>query len=1143
MWMQKNIHKFLSLLSNKNILNKQCKISLYELTKKNMVKFKARFEDGKQFNDITADINDCDFVLLKTMNNDILVLHSIKDQNIEQTVKRQITKFTLKKIGVRYDDNCHEEKLDANNDNKYLENVTENNNLIPAFLKNVVKESCKKWVDSAWNALLNYKLNRNYIIDNNEIKCIDLATGTVQQNMVYSDGLHQFIQLKHDLRMNNMGLSAIIMTKCYFFKQYATNGIITGLTGTLGGKVEHEFYKNMFNVDTINIPTFAEKPLTRYNDILCSNTQEWLDLIALNCYTHLKLKKSVLIVAEDIDWCIEIEKHLKNWSKYRLYEKYRQNVSRYSRDDTSEKLIIKQKMKSGDIIIATNLAGRGTDIKLNDNIINYGGLHVIISFEPENERILKQNIGRTCRAGASGSGIIIINSESCRYCVGNNNSVESVKLIRELISKNEMNALEQRVISESKREAYYTKFIALIDEFENIYWHKRGDYTRHSKSCCKRFSSKKRILSDTVKKQIEYKWSLIYPKIKCDTSSDVNKSDILWNNFKDEIKYDLKTLKHRICYNPFYLNRCALLGDLYNNLNTSQRIKLLEKSRKKLDDAIFTGISWYLKAYIILEHAGEKPDQCDRREASKCFGIAIQYFQSLQERCKLWKSLYSTVKQINGVKNNTTDLDNIIEFEMAEYWTAMIDSCQECLRNINHKKIDVRLRSITKYFECKKCIVYKRVLNNYSQCGLSHIIIIDKVPPGFWERVGAAFTAVLGIAQIVAGFILVSCTGGVLYSLGQHCIERGVAKAVAGIKGLFSDDWDTAEFWKNELQREIFGLVAIGVKHFVGPALDKFLPEKLTKCFKIGGEMKEKLSGKQIFFNSVRNELSNDEQLSKLMGAGNDIFNMYNNLKNGKFKINDITNTTSHFIEDDDIKQRVRSGGNLINTVVDGKYKNTKDVLKLAQNTSNTFLSGELKDGVNNWLGTANDFAEGNYVRGTASTLSNFGVKEAKYIKLIDIFKDKPSIQNALEMITEMLCDHINSINNLKPLINDIIKSRSFDNICMNIKQILNLIGSGNQTLIIFSEFIELIRCIKKLKSDTSISNTTKIINIIVSLIKTITGNNNGRMSNFEYVLKLYELAQQLIQNKSQQNAINVLQLVSNHHIKDNKIRSFINIT
>ena len=128
----------------------------------------------------------------------------------------------------------------------------------PEYLDEFIENRLKDWCNAAFSAIFDYEINKNYIINkdknnNDVIQPIDFSNiGIIRQNSVWN-GLHQFLQIKHGLRLTEENLSSCFISNLIFFKLYKN---LYGITGTLGSLKTQEAIKEIYNIELVSIPSF-----------------------------------------------------------------------------------------------------------------------------------------------------------------------------------------------------------------------------------------------------------------------------------------------------------------------------------------------------------------------------------------------------------------------------------------------------------------------------------------------------------------------------------------------------------------------------------------------------------------------------------------------------------------------------------------------------------------------------------------------------------------------------------------------------------------------------------------------------------------------------------------------------------------------
>jgi hypothetical protein len=334
---------------------------------------------------------------------------------------------------------------------------------LPTHLKDFAVTQLDTWVNAAVRA--KYLMEkRDYIISEEEgtkkINIVDyINTGQISKNTVWSDGVHQFLQIKHFLRITPETIVTSYISNLGYFKLYGTK--IYGMTGTLGSKDSQALLQSIYSLNLGFIPTFKEKKFTELPAIITANSQEWMVKILELTEDFTAKNRAVLFICESIKNAEKIQEFLinKNFPA--------ENIKLYTRNDNQESDAVKDVIKPKDIIIATNLAGRGTDIKTSRELEASGGLHVSVTFLPGNLRVEEQAFGRTARQGNNGTAQLIIDMEATQAIMpcGNIKEINQLKQVRDSL---ESTRLEHAKLYDSQKidlcDKLFKEFCILYEE-------------------------------------------------------------------------------------------------------------------------------------------------------------------------------------------------------------------------------------------------------------------------------------------------------------------------------------------------------------------------------------------------------------------------------------------------------------------------------------------------------------------------------------------------------------------------------------------------------------------------------------------------------------------------------------------------------
>ena len=623
----------------------------------------------------------------------------------------------------------------------------------PNYLLDYIRSQIPDWSKSALKSLVMQE-NKHYVVATDEdtqeqvIAPVDyINSGVIQSKTNWDKGVHQFLQAKHSLKMQPEGLMTSFISNLSFFSMYDKN--IMGMTGTLGSKESRDLLSSQYSLDSIIIPKYKQDLFKQEESIITENTETHKQAIADDAINVAKNGRVALIICPDIQFS-------KDCAESIIQTGYASNkVNLYSRNDSDEASIIDKIQTSGQIIVATNLAGRGTDIRLTEEVNKAGGLHVILTSLPHNLRVEEQAFGRTARQGNNGSGRLIINGAELAKMFGveykESDSVSFFKRLRDLT--------EQQRIGEVKDKRL--KEVLFSDKLF-------GKFNKEIYQPLKSHNNNRFLLE-----QLEENWGFWLKQQEKRLKTDTGRQEILveYERFKPQQIEQYKS--GRATNNPIYQIQLAhsVLGkdDKYD-----ESIMLLEKIISSDDPYHFAGHYYLAYAYLRKNFGGKGKNVPELSNgAHRHLSIAKVYLE------EVIIAQLQAMQLVLGTRSTGTPLAAQIsnKIELLNHQLNYINNALEFIESNNDGKKILTAGSESKTFDQ----LYppenapKSEIRELNRLGSLNLYTIDaKKPPQ--DIAASVLVTVIGAGQVIFGAMLAIATAG----------QRGVGMIIGGLNDIYT---------------------------------------------------------------------------------------------------------------------------------------------------------------------------------------------------------------------------------------------------------------------------------------------------------------------------------------------------------------------
>ncbi|KAF7706858.1 hypothetical protein HF521_020112 [Silurus meridionalis] len=673
--------------------------------------------------------------------------------------------------------------------------------VIPSFLEKYLENQLPLFVENALKAIQMTK-GREYMIERSlSAQGVDVredeqhmyhgiipvdfqASGMLEKRKRWGDGLQQFLEMKHQLTLSPLSNVTNYMSNSYFFKRYLSGKGIFGVSGTLGGDADKGFLARHYKTESYIIPAHQRQKVTELPAVqVRGGTEQWIQTLCVTVSKVSDRGQVVLVVCEDVNTANDLKEKVTAETKH--------SVTMYTMSESHN--IENQKFNKGQIIITTNLGGRGTDIKVTEEVDRCGGLFVLLTYFPNNRRVDKQVSGRTGRKGTPGMVQLILNQDRLAMAY-RGHSIEAMRELREEYEVNRIKDMEKEKLAEIEmKEKLFSTFCQFLCDFDQHYSteEKTDLFEVKVKDVPRYFESfNNKMDYHPALNALKESWGmwLILHTEQINIENDLNK---LNKNLLQHLQDTSNKLLQGQSEN-FYDHVQVALGRtalhfLNKNKNDYGAKGYWEKASDS--DTYYRAAALYNQAYITINLAkdGYKNEARSLLEqAEEAIDVYVSETSNILSFCSLSVTrdfdphhsgscnfhlqMQARMNILNSWKQNITKILDLLKSDKGEF-----------------KTVDLTLYSLS----TEEDFVSSSELNVFRNYGLALVFEVKKKPQFSFDALICFF---LGVAQVVAGVLVCALSAGSLSSFGLGLISEGVSDMISGVMGMINGTFSWASW-------------------------------------------------------------------------------------------------------------------------------------------------------------------------------------------------------------------------------------------------------------------------------------------------------------------------------------------------------------